>query len=220
MDENTVMPSIKCSGQINELAAALAKAQEEMKNPKNSATNPFFKSKYATLGDTLDLMRPVLGKHGLSFLQPVGLKDGYVTVKTILMHSSGQWLESDSITLPVMGDRGVNPAQAAGICMTYGRRYSLSALIGVAGEEDNDGNTPEQSRTGDNKAPDGTPVKDVANEAEGQTNEPAEVYICQGKPCEGKNKTIPANVAKFSKDKHGKELCMSCQKKAKAGEEV
>ena len=122
------------SEQINELAAALAKAQGEMKNVKKTSENPFYHSTYAELDAVWDSVRPVLSKHGLSVIQGTGQNDGDVHVTTMLLHSSGQWIRS-TLTLPI-GEK--HTAQAVGTAITYGRRYSLSAMVGIASEEDTD----------------------------------------------------------------------------------
>jgi hypothetical protein len=130
------------SEQINELATALAKAQGEMKAALKNALNPAFKrqgetggTKYAALPDVFEAAR-VLSKHGLSFVQPASVaEDGAVTVETMLMHSSGQWL-SEKLSLRPQA----NTPQGIGSAMTYGRRYGLSSLVGIAADEDDDGN--------------------------------------------------------------------------------
>lgn len=122
------------SEQINELAAALAKAQGEMTNAIKSSDNPFYKSKYADLAEVLDTCREVLSKNGLSVAQPVGqVSDKNIEVYTILMHSSGQWISS-SMNIPMTK---IDP-QAAGSAITYARRYSLAAMVGIA-QADDDG---------------------------------------------------------------------------------
>ena len=57
------------SDSIKNLSAALAKAQAKLQNAKNTADNPFYKSKYAPLGEVLDLVRPVLAENGLAVIQ-------------------------------------------------------------------------------------------------------------------------------------------------------
>jgi hypothetical protein len=81
------------------------------------------------------MVRPGLSENGLSFVQSVGLDTDWVIVGTRLMHSSGQWIEDE---LPVKPD-GFGPQQI-GSAITYGKRYLLTALLGVASDEDDDGN--------------------------------------------------------------------------------
>lgn len=124
------------SESIKELAAALAKCQGEMKNPPKSASNPFFKSKYATLDTIVDTIRPALAKYELSYIQSCSSDEQNISVTTLLMHSSGEWIESDPMTVKATK---LDP-QGAGSAITYARRYTLSAMLGVASEEDDDGN--------------------------------------------------------------------------------
>ncbi len=126
---------IQTSEQINDLAAALAKAQVEIENVAKDGANPHFQSRYATLGGVLEEVRPKLAKHGISVVQmPVNGEGSSVGIITRLLHSSGQWIESAFFVVPTKHD-----AQGAGSALTYCRRYSLMAMAGV-GPEDDDGN--------------------------------------------------------------------------------
>lgn len=130
---------MQTSEQISELAKALAKAQGEINNAIKNSANPHFKSRYADLAAIWDVIREPISKHGLSVLQTINVEmtdktSAIVTVNTLLLHESGQWIR-DSLPLPITK---VDP-QAIGSASTYGRRYSLQAIAGVAGEDD-DGN--------------------------------------------------------------------------------
>jgi len=119
------------SEQLNELAAALTKAQADMDGAKKSSANPFFKSKYADLSAVWDACREPLTKNGLSVVQTAGMEGDSVTITTMLLHSSGQWIR-DTLT---MKPKDTTP-QGVGSTITYGRRYALSAIVGVAPEDD------------------------------------------------------------------------------------
>lgn len=125
------------SDQINELAAALAKAQIDIGGAKKDSTNPHFKSAYADLASVRDAARP-LAQHGIAIVQScrMGITDqGIVAeVETRLVHSSGQWM-ADTLAVPVSKP----DAQGIGSAITYGRRYTLAAFAGIAPEDD-DGN--------------------------------------------------------------------------------
>jgi len=125
------------SEKIDKLAQALSKAQAEIKGAQVSSTNPFFNSKYADLHAVIQSSLPALTKHGLSVLQGnrfcTATNGFYVT--TTLLHESGQWTRSE-IRMPIGGKKD---AHAIGAACTYGRRYGLSALTGVA-QHDDDGN--------------------------------------------------------------------------------
>ncbi len=123
------------SEQINELAAAMAKAQAQLENAAKSSNNPHFKSKYADLAEILNTVRPVFSANGLSVTQCPSFEAGIASVETVLMHSSGQWMSS-VISAPV----GKQDAQGVGSAITYCRRYSLAAIAGIA-QEDDDGNS-------------------------------------------------------------------------------
>jgi len=140
------------SDTIVKLAEALAKFQGEVKNPPNTAVNPYYKSKYAPLGEVLNTVRPTLGKYGLSFFQnQVTDENGKLGVTTMLMHSSGEYIESDAI----YASPEKNTPQGLGSVSTYLRRYQLSSILGIASEDDDDGNANEaQPNKTDNKKTD------------------------------------------------------------------
>jgi hypothetical protein len=134
------------SEQINELALALSKAQGQMLPAKMDAENPFLHNKYADLGSVIQAARKPLSDNGLSFTQHPTIEAGRVSVCTILMHSSGQWVES-VIDLPIGEEKGLSLAQSMGKVVTYLRRYSLSAILGIYADEDTDGNESQSQRT-------------------------------------------------------------------------
>ena len=123
------------SQEIDKLAEALAKAQSELEGAKKESTNPFFKSGYADLHAVIKSAFPYLTKHGLSVSQGNEIIPGAICVTTTLMHSSGQWLRS-KIKVPL----SKVDALGVGAAMTYGRRYGLSAIVGIA-QYDDDGNS-------------------------------------------------------------------------------
>jgi hypothetical protein len=124
------------SEQINELAAALAKAQGSMESARKDSENPFFKSHYADLAAVWDAARKPLTDNGLSVTQHPSADGNIVTVETSLLHASGQWVGSQLTML----SKDASP-QAIGSCITYLRRYALSSVLGIASEDDDDGNS-------------------------------------------------------------------------------
>lgn len=131
------------SEQINELAGALAKAQGTMAGAKKDSVNPHFRSNYADLASVWDACRDPLTANGLSVVQSprlvsAGENAWIVEVETTLLHTSGQFL-ADAVAVPVTKP----DAQGVGSAITYARRYSLSAFVGVAPEDD-DGNAASQ----------------------------------------------------------------------------
>ena len=116
------------------IAAALAKAQAEMGKAIKESTNPAFRSKYADLGNVMDACLPALNKHNIAVIQPIVSDMDGRFVKTILIHESGETLEC-AVPLIV----GKNDMQGLGSAITYGRRYGLMSMAGIAPEDD-DGN--------------------------------------------------------------------------------
>jgi hypothetical protein len=128
------------SEQIDKLAEALAKAQATIKNATINKINPHFKSKYADLAAVFDAIRKPLSDNGLAVTQTTEIREGAMALVTTLAHSSGQWIKSD-YPLPVTGR-----PQEIGSALTYARRYSLSAIAGIAADEDDDGEGAERDR--------------------------------------------------------------------------
>ena len=127
------------SESIENLAAALSEFQGEVKNPPKTGLIPDFNSHYVTLDAMVDAAKPYLQKHGLSYIQSCGGNGELIEVTTMLMHKSGQWIESDPLVLKA--DKAT--AQGAGSAITYARRYALASMLGLASDEDDDGNGAE-----------------------------------------------------------------------------
>lgn len=127
---------MKRSESIKELAVAMCKAQAEMHNPAFDSKNPHFKSNYASLASVRNTVLPVLAKHGLSLMQDLVSTEDGVKCVNLVMHNSGEWIETEGITVPV--DR--KNAHGMGSASTYARRFSLMALVTVVGDTDDDGN--------------------------------------------------------------------------------
>ena len=126
------------SPSIAQLAAALSGAQGEIGEifktktaQVKTKTGGEYSYSYADLSSVLSVVRPTLGKHGLAFSQGFETAERGLTLTTTLMHSSGEWLSS-TLSMPV----GDSTPQAYGSVMTYARRYALTALVGVAAEDD------------------------------------------------------------------------------------
>jgi hypothetical protein len=126
---------------MKQISTALLKAQSEMSNPKKGATNPFFKSKYADLNAIREAVIPTLNENGISVLQPIVHVDGKNFVKTILLHESGELMES--LTEIIYNKQ--NDAQAQGSGISYARRYALQSFVCV-GADDDDGQKAVQQK--------------------------------------------------------------------------
>jgi len=124
------------SDTISELAKALATFQGKMTAVKKDATNPFYKSKYATLDTIWETIRKPLSENGLSVAQTMNLTPSSESVlETTLYHTSGEWISGTQLVSPVKDD-----PQSLGSAISYARRYSLSAILGIVADEDDDGN--------------------------------------------------------------------------------
>lgn len=140
---------------INSLAEALAKAQMQIKPPAKNRHVDFIaktglrvKYSYADLADVIEALREPLGSNGLSVCHLLEYDGEYYGLKTMLMHTTGQSL---STWYPLPDPDNVK-AQDFGSALTYARRYSLSSLVGIASEEDDDGaNAPDPKGKGKSK---------------------------------------------------------------------
>lgn len=140
---------------------ALVSAIGELQNVAKTASNPYFKSKYAPLDAIVDATRPVLLKHGLAISQTPLYMEGSAGVETTILHTAGH-STTTTLLLPL---KDQSP-QGVGGAITYARRYALAAVLGLATEEDDDGNvssglskkTAEEARPAVAKAMDKNPV--------------------------------------------------------------
>ena len=148
---------------IKQISTAFVKAQSEMSNAKKGSSNPFFKSKYADLNSIREASIPVLNAHGISVLQPIVHIDGKNFVKTILLHESGESLDSHT---EIVYSKS-NDAQAQGSGISYARRYGLQSFLCI-GADDDDGNNavrPTNTPAPVVKAPTNKPVDERLNDA-------------------------------------------------------
>ncbi len=121
---------------ISELATALSTFQGEVKQPLKDKTNPFFNSKYVPLENIVEVISETASKHGLSFIQYPVNQEARVGIVTVLMHKSGEFIETD----PIFATPSKTDAQATGSTITYLKRYSLAAVFGITSDVDDDGN--------------------------------------------------------------------------------
>lgn len=124
----------KTETQPSSIAEALAAAQLEITDPAKDSVNPHFRSRYADLATVLKTVRPVLAKHGIALVQCTQVDGDRLVLVTRLMWR-GEEIESTYPVEPVKRD-----PQGYGSALTYARRYALQALVGVAADEDDDGN--------------------------------------------------------------------------------
>jgi hypothetical protein len=110
--------------------------QASLTPARRDSTNPYYNSTYADLSSVWESCREILAKNGLCVIQgnSVGAANTLI-VETILIHESGQWVQSE-LCLPLSK---ADP-QGVGSAMTYGRRYGLAAIVGIVADADDDGN--------------------------------------------------------------------------------
>ena len=151
------------SESIKELISALSKAQGQMQGAEKKSENPFFKKPYADIASVWETCRQPLSQNGLAVIQTTEPTDDHtVCLITTLAHSSGEWVSSKLKMKPVKDD-----PQMIGSCITYARRYSLMAMVGIAPEDD-DGETAMGRDKGKSsqtltQSPDNIKLKDVLN---------------------------------------------------------
>ena len=121
---------------LDKIAGAFAAAQAEMHNPGFDSVNPHFKSKFASLAAVRNAAIPVMARNGICVAQDLTNLDGAVSCETILTHSSGQQMRFGPLIIPT----GKSDAHGIGSASTYAKRFALMAVMGVAGDDDDDGN--------------------------------------------------------------------------------
>lgn len=119
--------------ETNEITKALVEAQKKIQAAHKDGKNPHYKSKYATLEGVWEACREALNAHGLAVTQTIRARESGVFLRTRLLHTSGQSIYGDCPLLNPKGDM-----QGLGSAITYARRYSLAAIVGVV-QEDDDG---------------------------------------------------------------------------------
>jgi len=143
---------MKTSESVKEIATALSKAQAAIRGAEKDSDNPYFGSSYASLASVWEACRAAITANGLSVVQGTESGDAdSVKVVTRLMHSSGEWIESEISVKPMKmkvdkndPEKQITP-QSVGSALTYARRYALSAMVGIAPEDD-DGNAASQPK--------------------------------------------------------------------------
>lgn len=119
------------SAEINEISAALSAFQGEVEQPSLNKENPYFKSRYVDLSGVLKAAQKTMAKHGLSVAQIIDGGD----IITLLSHKSGQWFKS---VCPIGSYKN---QQDRGSAITYTKRYAICAILGIAADTDDDGNS-------------------------------------------------------------------------------
>jgi hypothetical protein len=133
---------MKQSEQINELAKALCTFQAEVETAKKGSQG--YGYKYSDLCQVIATAKPILAKNQLSVSQSLShTEQGHNTIVTTLLHSSGQYMQSECIIPNLQAGKNMNAAQALGASISYMRRYAYQAILGMT-SEDNDASTAPQ----------------------------------------------------------------------------
>lgn len=137
------------SESIDLVSAAFVAAQAEFKPAAFDSTNPFFRSRYSSFVSVLEASQPILAKHGLAVLRkPSTEQDGngklWTVVETVIIHKSGQSLPVGCVRVPLEVEKGRSLVQSWGAEVTYIGRYAWTTPLGIASDEDTDGNDPSE----------------------------------------------------------------------------
>lgn len=142
IQEIKIMEHKSQSEEIKDLVAALSKAQGMMKPAIFNRVNPHFKNRYADFTSCMDSCRDPLSNNGLSVMQYCETINDKLMLVTMLAHISGQWIKSYFPLSPKSME-----SQAVGSAMTYAKRYSLSALLGIVSDDEDDDGEASHGRT-------------------------------------------------------------------------
>lgn len=168
------------SDKIDLLVPALIKARSQFKAAVKDVSNPYFKSKYVNLDGVIDSINQALLDNSIFCTQPTAIVDGRTVLYTRFLHVSGQWIGGEYPVHPIKND-----PQAEGSALTYGRRYALMALAGIAPEDD-DGNAAsdaakkadkKESAVPAGKPQDGMRLEDMPEERQRVIREYADVVL-------------------------------------------
>lgn len=196
------------SESLKNLFEAMAKAQHKIGVVAKSEVNPFYKKKYSDLNAIIEASRDVLNDHGLSLIQFPGecadgeildggnVKNGSVTLVSMLCHSSGEFISYDfNMPIPYNAD-----AQKVGAAITYARRYAFCSIFKIS-QEDDDGNSLLKAS-----------VKKGSKNGSQLYSEYVKKESEKKFGCLKCGVVLTQAVNDFSIKKHGKALCMNCQK--------
>lgn len=163
---------------ITKIAAALVAFHGEIRSISHDSENPHFRSQYTSLDHMIDETKPILFKHGLTVMQFPGGDGEKITIRTMILHSSGEWIESEPLTLkPVKLD-----PQGAGSAITYARRYSYAAALSLSLGDDDDGNAASAGQQQNTRpAAQSQPSQQRSNQPSAMTNliSQAQINYCQ-----------------------------------------
>ena len=129
--------NVRMSDSIKNISKALVGAQADVGKALKNQKNTHFKSQYADLSAVLEVSKPALAKHGLALAQFPGEAEGRLTMSTMLIHESGEWIQLPPASIPIQAQT----AHGFGSAISYLRRYTTQAILAISvGLDDDDGN--------------------------------------------------------------------------------
>ncbi len=179
------------SENVTELLASLVELQSELPTmPKNKTayTNTYYYN-YTDLDTIVQTVKPLLKKYNLAYMQSVGgLTANAITLTTRLFNSKGEYIE-DTVVLPVIASQKNNSAQTLGMAITYMRRYTLCAMLGITSDEDVDAcnSEPKQEQKQEPKQKQEVKKEKVLKGGDGTEEQKARIKeLCCAKYADGK----------------------------------
>jgi hypothetical protein len=121
---------MKTSDTITKISASINKSQSKFMHVVKDVKGA--RGLYASLPAVIESVRPILNENGISVLQHSHPSETGVCLSTVLLHTSGEWIADGGLFIPCVK----NDPQAFGSAMSYARRYSLLAMLGVAADDD------------------------------------------------------------------------------------
>lgn len=134
---------MKASDSIKAILPAMLNVQSQMKSLNKDRENPFANSKYVTLDNILDNLKPILTENNLILMQnPIAVSEGdkvRIGVETRVYHKDGEYFDYGEFLLDFEKGSKMNLAQSAGSLTSYAKRYALTAIFSIDTNEDTDG---------------------------------------------------------------------------------
>ena len=131
---------------IGKLAKAMARFQVQLVPATKSSVNPFSNSNYSDISEVLKACQRLLGESGIALNQGshTDLSTGLFSVYTQLTHESGEWMRT-GVSVSRKNNKGQMDNHSIGSALTYGRRYSLAAMVGISQEDDDANSTVDEA---------------------------------------------------------------------------
>lgn len=164
------MHQIRHTESLASIAPALVQVQAAVRPALKDSNNPHLRTRYADLNSVMDACREALGEHDVFLSQHVLVDEpDWVALETMLLHKSGEYLVSRA-RIPVSVGKGTSTAQAIGSAITYLRRYTLAAVLGIVADDDDDGHAATQARRQPQPPPQAERLEKAAGHIAGMLN--------------------------------------------------